>query len=239
MAQLKRGLTHFGSRAGLDIEGLGEETATLLVDRGLVKELADLFTITAEELEPLDGFAETSAANLARAIEEKKTVGLARFLYGLGIPEVGTTVAATLAEEFLSFDNIQQATVEQLEAVDGIGPIMSEQIRIFLDDERNRERIGAVLGHMKALVPPEQAAGKGLAGMKFVFTGGLERFSRSDAKRLIEDNGGRVVGSVSEKTTYVVVGADPGSKLEKGRDLGVEILSEDEFVEVLQNAGAL
>ena len=239
MAQLKRGLTHFGSRAGLDIEGLGEETATLLVDRGLVKELADLFKLTAADIEPLDGFAEKSAANLAQAIDDKKTVGLARFLYGLGIPEVGATVAATLAAQFLSFDNIQGATVEQLEAVDGIGPIMSEQIRAFLDDKRNRERIAAVLGHMNALLPPEQAGGKGLSGMRFVFTGGLERFSRSDAKRLIEDHGGRVVGSVSGETTYVVVGADPGSKLQKGRDLGVEILSEEDFVSVLQNAGAL
>ena len=239
VAQLKRGLTHFGSRAGLDIEGLGEETVTLLVDRGLVKELADLFELTAEHLEPLEGFAKTSAANLARAIEEKKTVGLARFLYGLGIPEVGTTVASKLAAEFQSFDNIQDATVEQLEAVDGIGPIMSEQIRAFLDDERNRERIQAVLAHMDALLPPERAGGQGLAGMKFVFTGGLERFSRSDAKRLIEDNGGRVVGSVSGETTYVVVGADPGSKLQKGRDLGVEILSEEDFMSVLQYAGAL
>ena len=239
MAQLKRGLTHFGSRAGLDIEGLGEETATLLVDRGLVKELADLFKLTAADIEPLDGFAEKSAANLAQAIDDKKTVGLARFLYGLGIPEVGATVAATLAGQFLSFDNIQGATVEQLEAVDGIGPIMSEQIRAFLDDKRNRERIAAVLGHMNAPLPPEQAGGKGLSGMKFVFSGGLERFSRSDAKRLIEDHGGRVVGSVSGETTYVVVGADPGSKLQKGRDLGVEILSEEDFVSVLQNAGAL
>ena len=239
MAQLKRGLTHFGSRAGLDIEGLGEETATLLVDRGLVKELADLFKLTAADIEPLDGFAEKSAANLAQAIDDKKTVGLARFLYGLGIPEVGATVAATLAAQFLSFDNIQGATVEQLEAVDGIGPIMSEQIRAFLDDKRNRERIAAVLGHMNALLPPEQAGGKGLSGMKFVFTGGLERFSRSDAKRLIEDHGGRVVGSVSGETTYVVVGADPGSKLQKGRDLGVEILSEEDFASVLQSAGAL
>ena len=239
MAQLKRGLTHFGSRAGLDIEGLGEETATLLVDRGLVKELADLFKLTAADIEPLDGFAEKSAANLAQAIDDKKTVGLARFLYGLGIPEVGATVAATLAAQFLSFDNIQGATVEQLEAVDGIGPIMSEQIRAFLDDKRNRERIAAVLGHMNAPLPPEQAGGKGLSGMKFVFSGGLERFSRSDAKRLIEDHGGRVVGSVSGETTYVVVGADPRSKLQKGRDLGVEILSEEDFVSVLQNAGAL
>ena len=238
-AQLKRGLTHFGSRAGLDIEGLGEETVALLVDRGLVKELADLFKLTAEDLEPLDGFAEKSAANLAQAIEDKKTVGLARFLYGLGIPEVGSTVAATLAGEFLSFDGIQEATVEQLEAVDGIGPIMSEQIRAFLDDERNRERITAVLGRMEELVPPERAGGRGLADMKFVFTGGLERFSRSDAKRLVEEHGGRVVGSVSGETTYVVAGEDPGSKLQKARDLGVEVLSEEGFVEVLRTASPL
>ena len=239
MAQLKRGLTHFGSRAGLDIEGLGEETATLLVDRGLVKELADLFELTATQLEPLDGFAETSAANLARAIEDKKSVELARFLYGLGIPGVGSTIVATLAAEFLSFESLQGATVEQLEAVDGVGPIMSEQIRDFLNDEQNRVRIAAVLGHMKNLLPPEQTGGTGLTGMRFVFTGGLERFSRSDAKRLIEEHGGRVVGSVSTETTYVVAGEAPGSKLAKAQDLGVEILSEEAFVEVLRTAGAL
>ena len=239
MAQLKRGLTHFGSRAGLDIEGLGEETATLLVDRGLVKELADLFELTATQLEPLDGFAETSAANLARAIEDKKSVEFARFLYGLGIPEVGSTIVATLAAEFLSFESLQEATVEQLEAVDGVGPIISEQIRTFLDDEQNRVRIAAVLGHMKNLLPPEQTGGTGLTGMRFVFTGGLERFSRSDAKRLIEEHGGRVVGSVSSETTYVVAGEAPGSKLAKAQDLGVEILSEEAFVEVLRTAGAL
>ena len=239
MAQLKRGLTHFGSRAGLDIEGLGEETATLLVDRGLVKELADLFELTATQLEPLDGFAETSAANLARAIEDKKSVEFARFLYGLGIPEVGSTIVATLAAEFLSFESLQEATVEQLEAVDGVGPIISEQIRTFLDDEQNRVRIAAVLGHMKNLLPPEQTGGTGLTGMRFVFTGGLERFSRSDAKRLIEEHGGQVVGSVSSETTYVVAGEAPGSKLAKAQDLGVEILSEEAFVEVLRTAGAL
>ncbi len=238
MAQLKRGLTHFGSRAGLDIEGLGEETVTLLVDRGLVKELADLFELKAEQLEELDGFAEISATNLARAIAEKRTVELARFLYGLGIPEVGATVAATLAAEYQTFENLQDATVEQLEAVEGIGPIMSELIRAFLDDERNRARIAAVLRHMEALLPPERAGGDGLAGMRFVFTGGLEGFSRSEAKRLIEENGGQVVGSVSGETTYVVIGKDPGSKLAKAQELEIETLSEDAFVEVLRAAAA-
>jgi DNA ligase (NAD+) len=166
-------------------------------------------------------------------------VALARFLYGLGIPEVGSTISATLAFQFLTFENIQEASVEELEAVDGIGPIMSEQIRAFLDDDRNRERIVAVLGHMKTLLSPERAGSGGLAGQKFVFTGGLERFSRSDAKRLIEDNGGKVVGSVSGETSYVVAGEAPGSKLQKAQDLGVEILSEDGLVEILRAAGAL
>ena len=236
-AQLKRGIMHFGSRTGLDIEGLGEETANLLVDRGLVKELANLFDLTAEHLEPLDGFAEKSAANLAEAIQAKKSIELHRFLYGLGIPEVGATVAWDLARHFLSFEGVQAATAEELEVVEGIGPIMSEQIRSFLDDERNRARIQAVLDRGMDLIPPEDTGGQALAGQRFVFTGALEGFARSEAKRLIEGAGGRVVGSVSGETSYVVVGADPGSKLEKAKDLGVTVLTEPEFVALLEAEG--
>ena len=236
-AQLKRGIMHFGSRTGLDIEGLGEETANLLVDRGLVRELANLFDLTAEDLEPLDGFAEKSATNLAEAIQMKKSVELRRFLYGLGIPEVGATVARDLAANFRSFEGVQAASVEELEAVEGIGPIMSEQIRSFLDDERNHTRIQAVLDRGLVLIPPEDIAGGALAGQKFVFTGGLEGFSRSEAKRLIEGAGGRVVGSVSKETSYVVVGVDPGSKLEKAQQLDVPVLTETHFVALLQAEG--
>ncbi len=238
-AQLKRGIVHFGSRTGLDIEGLGEETANLLVDRGLVKELANLFDLTAEDLEQLDGFAERSAANLADAIQTKKSVELHRFLYGLGIPEVGATVARDLARHFRSFEGVQAATLEELEAVEGIGLIMSEQILSFLDDERNRARIQAVLDRGMDLILPEDTGGHALAGQRFVFTGGLEGFARSEAKRLIEGAGGRVVGSVSGETTYMVVGADPGSKLQKARDLGVTVLTEPEFVALLEAEGIL
>ena len=238
-AQLKRGIMHFGSRTGLDIEGLGEETANLLVDRGLVRELANLFDLTAEDLEQLDGFAEKSATNLAEAIQIKKSVELRRFLYGLGIPEVGATIARDLAANFRSFEGVQAATVEELEAVEGVGPIMSEQIRSFLDDERNRMRIQAVLDRGMVLTPPQDIAGGALAGQKFVFTGGLEGFSRSEAKRLIEGAGGRVVGSVSKETSYVVVGVDPGSKLEKAQQLDVPVLTETDFVALLQTEGIL
>jgi DNA ligase (NAD+) len=238
-AQLKRGILHFGSRTGLDIEGLGEETANLLVDRGLVKELANLFDLTAEDLEPLDGFAEKSAANLAEAIQVKKTVELRRFLYGLGIPEVGATVARHLARTFRSFEGVNAASVEDLEAVEGIGPIMSEQVRGFLDDERNRDRIQAVLGRGMVLIPPADVAGGALSGQKIVFTGGLEGFARSEARRLIEGAGGKVVGSVSAGTSYVVVGTDPGSKLAKAQELEVPILTESEFVALLESEGVL
>ena len=238
-AQLKRGIVHFGSRTGLDIEGLGEETANLLVDRGLVKELANLFDLTAEDLEPLDGFAEKSAANLAEAIQVKKTVELRRFLYGLGIPEVGATVARDLARAFRSFEGVDAATAEELEAVDGIGPIMSEHIRNFLDDKRNRDRIRAVLDRGMVLIPPEDITGGAFSGQKFVFTGGLEGFARSEAKRLIEGAGGKVVGSVSGGTSYVVVGTDPGSKLAKAQELEVPVLTEADFVALLEAEGLL
>ena len=236
-AQLKRGLMHFGSRAGLDIEGLGEEAATALVDRGLVNELADLFRLKRTDLQALEGFAEKKAKNLADAIEAKKTVALERFLYGLGIPEVGVTVATSLAKRFQSFERIQGATTEELEGVDGIGPIMSEQIRVFLDDERNRDQISAVIGQGMKLIPPAETDGEALGGRRFVFTGGLERFSRLEAKRLIEANGGKVAGSVSKETHYLVVGADSGSKLRKAQDLDVTVLSEADFVEMLGAAG--
>lgn len=236
-AQLKRGLMHFGSRAGLDIEGLGEEAATALVDRGLVNELADLFRLKRADLQALEGFAEKKAKNLAHAIQAKKTVALERFLYGLGIPEVGVTVATSLAKRFQSFERIQGATTEELEGVDGIGPIMSEQIRAFLDDERNRDQISAVIGQGMKLIPPAETDGEALGGRMFVFTGGLERFSRLEAKRLIEASGGKVVSSVSKETHYVVVGTDPGSKLRKAQDLDVTVLSEADFVEMLGAAG--
>ncbi len=229
-AQLKGRIIHFGSRHALDIEGLGEETADLFVHQGLVSELAGLFDLEVEQLLELPGFATKSATNLVDAIQQRRRVELSRFLFGLGVPEVGATVARDLARHFRDFDRVRDATEEQLLEVDGIGPIMSEGIRAFFDDERNATAIQHVLDRMVELIPPPQpSAGGGLAGKKFVFTGGLEGLSRPVAKKLVEEAGGRVVGSVSKATDYVVVGADPGSKLAKAQELGVNVLDEDGF----------
>ena len=237
-AQLKGRIVHFGARNALDIEGLGEETATLLVDRGLVRELAGLFDLTAEELLELPGFAEKSATNLVDAIQARKTVELARFLHGLGIPEVGATVARVLARHFRSFDAVRAASPEELEAVDGIGPIMSQAIHGFLTDERNAAAVDRVLERgMVFLVPEETRVSDALAGARFVFTGGLSRLTRAGAKKLVESAGAKVVGSVSKSTTHVVVGEDPGSKYDQAVELGVQTLDEDAFVELLRDSG--
>jgi DNA ligase (NAD+) len=236
-AQLKGRIVHFGSRGALDIEGLGEETAALLVERGLVRELASLFDLEAEALKVLPGFAEKSAMKLVEAINLRKRVDLRRFLFGLGIPEVGQAVARDLALHFRSLEGIRSASQEELEAVNGIGPKMSEMILEFLQDERNARAIDAVLAAGMDLIPPEGSSVTPLAGKKFVFTGGLESLSRAEAKTLVEGVGARAVSSVSAETDFVVAGSDAGSKLERARGLGVEILTEEEFLTILLEAG--
>ncbi len=238
-AQLKGRIVHFGSRGALDIEGLGDETASLLVERGLVGELADLFDLTPEVLEELPGFAEKSAGKLVDAIGQRRRVELRRFLYGLGIPEVGAAVARDLAEHFRSLEGLRKSSQEEMEAVPGIGPKMSEVIFGFLHDEQNIRAIDAILAKGIELVSPSAApaGSRRLSGEKFVFTGGLERLSRPDAKRLVEGAGGRAVSSVSSETDFVVAGPGAGSKLERARELGVRVLSEDEFFSLLEEAG--
>jgi len=233
-AQLRGALVHFASREALDIEGLGKETAALLVDRGLVKEPAHLFDLTAEMLEELPGFAAKSASNLEAAIRARKRVELRRFLFGLGIPEVGVAVARDLALHFRSLAALRAAGREELEAVHGIGPRMSEQILAFFANPRHGEAIDGVLARGVVLEVPEAPMdGGGLQGKKFVFTGGLQGFTRGEAKKRVEALGGTVVSSVSGETDYVVAGEDPGAKLEKARELGVAVLDEEGFVTLL------
>ncbi len=236
-AQLKGRIVHFGSRHALDIEGLGEETARLLVGRGLVSELAHLFDLTAAELEALPGFANKSAENLAAAISRRKNVPLERFLFGLGIPEVGVAVSHDLARHFRGLEAVRAATREELEEVPGIGPKMSEQIVAFFQDERVAAAIDAVLERGVRPKPPEAAREGPLDGRKFVFTGGLESLTRAEAKRLVEGAAGTVTSSVSGETDVVVAGEDAGSKLERARDLGVEILDEEGFLRLLDSHG--
>jgi len=233
-AQLKGRIVHFGSRNALDIEGLGAETAALLVDRGLVHELADLFDLVPAQLESLPGFALRSSEKLVSGIQARRTTELRRFLFGLGIPEVGVAVARDLALHFRDIGSLRLADETALQAVPGIGPRMAEQILGFFADERNDRAIGAVLDRLEALTVPEvgNAAGP-LAGKTFVFTGGLDSMTRSRAKRLVEEAGGRVTSSVSGETDWLVAGEGSGSKRKKAGELGVGILDERGFLELL------
>jgi DNA ligase (NAD+) len=236
-AQLKRRVIHFGSRGALDIEGLGEETANLLVERGLIRELADLFDLEAEALSELPGFAELSARKLVEGIAARKSVELRRFLFGLGIPEVGEAVARDLARHLGSVEGVRSAEKEALEAIEGIGPKVSELIYTFFREEPNIRALEALRDRGVDPIPPVEVLGTALEGMKFVFTGGMDVLTRPQAKKLVEGAGGRGVSSVSKETDFVVAGSDAGSKLAKAHELGVRVLSEGEFLELLAQAG--
>jgi len=232
-AQLKGRIVHFGAREALDIEGLGEETAVMFVEQGLVHTLADLFDIT-----PLERFAEKSATNLVEAIAARKRPELQRFLVALGVPEVGVAVARDLARHFGSFDAIRRASREQLEAVDGVGPKMSEAITAFFADPRNDAAIQAILDRdvqPEETEPAPQVGAAADAGAA-VFTGTIP-IPRSAAEEIWRSVGGRVVGSVSRSTDFVVAGDNAGSKLAKAEELGVQVLDFDAFVKKVEELG--
>ena len=223
-AQLAGRIQHLGSRHALDIEGLGEETANLLVRQGVIDQVPQLFAVEADTLVELEGFAEKSATNLVDAIAAARRTELARFIYGLGIPEVGTTVARELASHFRSFEEFRAADDETLQAVDGIGPRMAEQITVFLARPEVSGVVDELRGFIEPVPPPR--AGDALAGLRIVLTGGLESMSRSEAGKKLEAQGAKVTSSVSKQTSYVVAGENPGRKLGRARDLGIEILDE-------------
>ncbi len=239
-AQLVGRVVHFASRNALDVEGLGEESARLFVERGMVRRLPDLFDLETAALEELPGFAETSAANLVAGIEKASTVELERFLYGLGIPEVGTAVARDLARHFGTLEGLRAADEERLQEVPGVGPRMAEQIAGFFAEPANRELLAALLDGRVTLVESEPRARQAdlpFSGKTFVFTGGLGKVTRRQAKDLVEGLGAKATGSVSKKTDWVVAGEDPGSKLDKAEELGVAVLDEDAFLALLAEHG--
>jgi DNA ligase (NAD+) len=235
-AQLAGKLEHFATRDALDIDGLGEETSKVLVREHLVETLPDVFRLRQEDVEKLDGFAKKSAAKLIAAIERASTVQLHRFLFALGVPEVGITVAKSLADHFGELKAVRNASQEMLEAVEGVGPKMAEQIETFFGDERNHAILDDLLGKVN-LMEGSRVGRSQLSGLKFVFTGGLNSVSRRDAKQLVESLGAKVASSVSGETDYVVVGVDPGSKYDKAIELGVQILDEDQFLQLLKEQG--
>lgn len=239
--QLAGRILHFASRNALDVEGLGEETAKLLVSKELVRELPDVFDLKAEDLMLLEGFARKSAQSLVEALEKASHVELHRFLFGLGIPEVGVAVAKDLARHFHAFDALRTASEEQLQEVEGIGPRVAELIVGFFEQPQNQHVLDRLLDgriHLEEPEPPEDGDELPLDGKKFVFTGGMEAMSRPEAKAKVEALGAKVVGSVSKNTDYVVAGDDPGSKYDTAVELGVEILDEAGFLALLRTHGA-
>lgn len=248
-AQLAGRIEHFASRGALDIDGLGEETARLLVSEGLVRHLPDLYEVKAAQLADLPGFARKSAENLVTAISESSSVELRRFLFGLGIPEVGTSVAGDLARHFGTLERLRAASEEELQEVAGVGPKMAERITAFFRSAGNAEILDQLVrGPLRLIEAADQsgqaeeeggraAAGAPLAGLRFVFTGGLAGWTREEAKRQVESLGARVTSSVSRSTDYLVAGSDPGSKLDKATELGVMVLDEREFAALLARHG--
>ncbi len=235
-AQLKGTIEHFSSKHALNIEGVGKKTVAQLVEQGLVRSLADLYRLTKDDLVKLDGFADRSATLLLESIAGSKTVSLDRFLMGLGIRQVGRHIAKVLAHEFGSLDEIMSADRERLQEIREIGPEISEGLAAYWSEPRNREIISQLQELGVQVAPGMGSADRKkspLAGKTFVFTGGLDHFTRDDAQEAVEAAGARVASSVSKKTSYVVMGRDPGSKLDQARTLGVIILTEQEFASLI------
>jgi DNA ligase (NAD+) len=232
--RLLESLAHFGSRGAMDIEGLGYETAKLLLEERLVADLADIYHLDRERLLALGGFGEKKVDNLLAAIEASRRQPLERLLVALNIRHVGGTVARALTRAFGNLGRLREASVADIEAVSGIGPIVAKAVRAFFDNERNAALVDKLV---EAGVRTDTATARGastLEGWTVVLTGGLERFSRDEAKEAVEDRGGKVTSSVSKKTSVVVVGTDPGSKADKARELGVPTVDEAEFVKLLE-----
>jgi DNA ligase (NAD+) len=233
-AQLKRGIEHFVSRGALDIEGIGERTIETMVDLGMLGSVSDLFRLDRERLLELEGFAERSADNLLEAIERSKEVELARFIYALGIRNVGEHVAGLLAAHYGDLGAIESATETDLTAIREIGPEVAASLTGFFANERNRKTVDELLRMgVKPVGPARTVESLPLAGKTFVFTGALGGITRNEAKRRVQALGGRVSSSVSGKTDYVVAGAEPGSKYEKAVKLGLTVLSLDEFLDMV------
>ena len=235
-AQLKGAIEHFASKHALNIEGLGKKTVAQLVDEGLLQSLGDLYRLNEADLVQLEGFADRSATLLLKSIADSKTVSLDRFLMGLGIRQVGQHIAKVLAREFGSLDEIMSADRERLQQIREIGPEISDSLVAYCSEPRNRKVI-AQLQKSGVQVAPGMATGdrkkSPLAGKTFVFTGGLNHFTRDGAQQAVEAVGARVSSSVSKKTSYLVVGRDPGSKLDQARTLEVMILKEEEFAALI------
>ena len=228
--RLVKQLTHFASKGAMDIEGLGPKVAEQLISAGLVRSISDLYSIKLSDLLSLDRFAEKSAENLLSAIETSKETSFARFFYALGIRHVGDVTAQLLADHFGSMEALKDASEEELMAVEGIGPEVAFSIRSWFDDNKNLRLMESLLDAGIRFTDLREARTSPLKDRTFVFTGGLSSLTREQAKNIVRDLGGQVASAVGRKTDYVVAGGNPGSKLRKALELGIPVLSEEEFL---------
>ena len=232
-AQLKGRIRHFTSKRAMDIEGLGVKLIDQLVDKSLVKDVADIYYIKKEQLIELERMADKSAQNIIDAIEKSKTKPLSKFLYALGIRHVGETTAEDLARHFPRLDDFFDLSEEDLMEVEGIGPEVAASVYQFFRDKKNRESIVLLKkAGVKVIEPKAKEKGK-LAGKTFLFTGALKTLERDEARTLVESLGGMTASSVSKKVDFVVVGEDPGSKFDKAKELGIKTLTEEEFKKMI------
>ncbi len=232
-AQQIQSILHFASRLAMDIEGMGDKLVEQLVATGYLKNVADLYTLKQEQLASLDRMGEKSAGNIIQALENSKQTTLNRFLYALGIREVGEATARNLAQHFGNLDLIRKANQEELENVPDIGPIVARHITIFFAQSHNNKIIERLLNAGIAWPKVKTSRAKPLSGKTFVITGILESMKRDEAKERLQALGAKVSGSVSKKTNYVIAGSDPGNKADKARELNIEILNEKEFLSLL------
>ena len=237
-AQFIRLVEHYASRDAMDIEGLGAKLAVQLVETDLIHNLADLYVLSLDDLLPLEGFAEKKALNLLSGIDASKSRPLSRLLFGLGIRYVGKTVAELIAAHMASLSQIGASSIEDLEEIEGVGPSIAKSIHDWFKIEKNQALVDRLASQNVNL---DQLPGEGIAqteeahlsGKQFVITGTLEQMGRNEAKELIKKAGGKVASSVSSKTDYVVFGAKPGSKYAKARELGIPLIDESAFVDLL------
>ncbi len=232
-AQLARRIVHFASRDAMDIEGLGPASVDALLENELIRSVADLYQLQVQDLAALDKMGEKSAENLLSALENSKKQPLARLLFAFGIRHVGQKAARVLAQKYGTLDAIYTASAEDLTETPDIGKVTAESLLEWMNSTQGRHLIESLRVAGLNFAQPDERTGNRFAGMTFVLTGTLEKYSRTEAGALIEQNGGKVSGSVSKKTTYVVAGEEAGSKLTKAQSLGVPVLSEEDFEKML------
>lgn len=239
-AQRKEAIKHFASRKAIDIDGLGDKLVEQLVDENLIKTPADLFSLTELQVSTMERMGQKSALKLVNAIETAKETSLAKFIYALGIREVGETTAANLAQHFLTFDALRLANAEQLQQVPDVGEVVARNIVQFFAQPHNIEVVDKLVGIMSwPDIEVKAENEQPLIGLTYVLTGTLSQLNRNDAKALLQSLGAKVSGSVSAKTDYLVAGEKAGSKLSKAQELGVKVLTEDDLVQLLKQHGAV